>query len=61
MGQPASRNSGQLWRAAWFSVREPRLPPVISTLRTGSRRLAGSAKNSARTGRPATSVFPFGK
>ena len=51
---------GQLSWAARFKVREPWLPPVMSTVSFPQRGLCGSAKNSSRTGSPVTSVIPGG-
>ena len=56
---PDLRNSGQLCRAAWFRVREPWLPPVISTCRAAARALGANARKTLRApaGR-STSVRP---
>ena len=44
MGKPALRNSGQLCSAAWFRVRDPWLPPVISRWKHGAARLGLDAE-----------------
>src|ERR1039457_1211829 len=61
MARTALRNSGQLCSAAWFKVRDPWLPPVISRWSTGPRGLGWMRKNSSRTGSPVASVRPRGK
>ena len=42
-------------------MRDPWLPPVISTCSTSPRGLGWMRKNSSRTGSPVTSVRPLGK
>src|ERR1035438_6068279 len=60
-GAAPRTNNGQLSRTARFNVRDPWLPPVISTVGGPPGGLGGMENNSWRTGRPVTSVFPVRK
>src|SRR5580704_820097 len=60
-GVPAARNIGQHARAASLRVRDPWLPPVISTVKSAEGAFAGREKNSSRTGNPVNSTLSFGK